>query len=670
LKYKILSLVALLLANCHAFGQPNLDTLINKVKTLSGHQKVLMLKQIGDSLYDLTKYSEAAGYYENSALEELKLEKPHLKSVCEGLTEAGFCFETTNQYTKAITFYKRSLVYSKQANDMEEMAAAYNNMGTSYSHLGNYALSIQNFELALKLDQKLANEEMISLDYNNIGKVYQIWKKYPQALQYYKLSLEIANRLNKLPFKAIRMSSIGMVYKQLSMLDSAAWYVNEALKIDTKLGNKDKIAVRLANLGSVFTLMKKYNEAETNLKKAIAIFEELKNDYSLAISLNDLGDCYLAQNRLNEAKEQYFKSLDKSKLATVRLTELNNYQDLSLVFEKEQNHLEALVYFKKFNGLKDSLFTEDNLKSINDLQVRFETELKEVEIVKLQQLKEINLLKLKKRKAQILVLIGFVMFTFILLATLYNRFLLKKKTNALLDEKNTTLNLLNATKDKFFTIIAHDLKNPLSAFRNVTKGLKDNFSDLTLNERNTYLNNLYESSSNLYSLLNNLLQWAKTQTGSIKNNLEQFNLHQLVEVIISTELQKTDSDGTTVENKVAMDLEIFADKNIISTIVRNLVSNALKFTEKAGKIEILAAIENKHVHISIEDNGIGISSEDMDKLFKTEIDPKVIGSSDRKGTGLGLILCKELAKIAKGDIKVESKLGKGSRFSIMVPVKS
>jgi len=667
LKAKLITSILLTFLNFLVYAQSSLEKLIEKQKSTTGHQKVLLMKQIGDSLFNRANYSEASVYYENSAIQELKHENPNLKNVCEGLTEAGFCFETMNQFQKAISYYKRSLVYSKNAGLKEEMATVYNNMGTSFSHLGDYALSIENFEMALKLDQSLANEEMISLDYNNLGKVYQIWKKYPQALNYYKLSLEIANRINNLPLKSTRMSSIGMVYKQLNMLDSASWYTNEALKIDTKLGRKDKIAIRLSNLGSVYTLMKKYSEAEKNLKKAIDMFEDLQNDYSLAISHNDLGDCYLAQNRLNDAKEQYFKSLSKSKVATVRLSELNNYQDLSLIFEKEQNHIQALFYFKKYNNLKDSLFNEDNLKSINDLQVRYETELKENEIVKLQQQEEINQLKLKKRKSQIFILLGFIVLTIILLGTLYNRFLLKKKTNALLDEKNTELNHLNATKDKFFTIIAHDLKNPLSAFRNVSKGLKDHYTEMKVEEQKSYLSGLNDSANNLYSLLNNLLQWAKSQTGSIKNNPVNVNIHQLVANIISVEYKKTSEIKVTVENDISPNLEMYCDENIVSTILRNLISNAMKFIENDGIITISALSENNQIILSVQDNGIGISREDLEKLFRPEVDPKTIGNSINKGSGLGLILCKELAKIAGGDIMVKSELGKGTRFDVSIP---
>lgn len=667
MKFILLLILNVLVISVGFHAQSTLDGLIAVKDSLKGRQRVLLFKQIGDSLFDRGDFKEASSYYENSAFTELALKKPELKYVCQGLTEAGFCFETINQYQTAIAYYEKSLVYAKQAADKEEEANIYNNMGTSYFHIGNYVASVKYFELALKIDKSLSNEEMLSIDYNNLGKVYESWKKFTEALSYYKLSLDITIKENNLARKAIRMSSIGMVFKHLNQLDSAAWYVNEALKIDTQLGNREKIAIRLSNLATVYTLMNKFNEAEQNLKKAITIFEELGINYSQAISLNDLGDCYMQQNRFSEAKNYYFKSLNKSIKANVRLTTLNNYEDLSSLFEKIQDYRQSLLFFKKYSDLKDSIFTEKNLHSLNELQVKFETEKKENEIIRLEQKEEISQLKLKKSKNRVYFLIGFIFLSIILLITLYNRFLLKKRNNIKLDEKNQELNRLNATKDKFFTIIAHDLKNPLSAFRNISKGLKENIAEMDLNEQKYFLESLNQSADNLNSLLGNLLHWAKSQTASIKYNPSVFNVYKLVDGIIKIEQHKSPERKIIIENKITDDMELENDENIFSTIIRNLIANAIKFSEGEGKISISSYASDHKIVFSVEDNGIGICTEDLDKLFRPEIDQKLIGNSSQKGTGLGLILCKELVTIIGGNIWAESELTKGSKFSFSIP---
>jgi signal transduction histidine kinase len=634
---------------------------------LKGRDKVLYLKQKGDSLFDAGDYVYAARFYENSAIEELSLPNPDSDYVCQGFTEAGFCYESINQYQTAISYYKRSLEYAIKANNHKELAAIYNNLGTSYLQLGLYADAIKNFEMALEIDKKLGSEEMVCVDLNNLGKVYESWKKYGQALSFYKQSLDIALKRNDNPRIAIRMSSIGMTYKRLQQLDSAEWYLKQALAIDTEIGNPQKIAIRLSNLGAVYTAMKKYKMAEDNLKEALAIFYEYKVDYSLAITYHDLGECYLDQNFLGKAKACFEKSLEKSLAANIRIVSMNNYKALSVICEKEQNIYQAFQYYKKYSELKDSIFSEENLKMINDLQVRYETDLKEQEIFSLKQQEELNLLKIKKNQVQIVLLVGFSIIGLALLITLYSRFLLKKKHNTQLSGMNNELKKTNATKDRFFAIIAHDIKNPLSAFKNITGSLTENFGNLESSTQRYYLEELHESSKKLFNLMSNLLNWAKTQTGTMHLNPEKVNLKHMVDEIVASQKKYFTNENIFADNLIAAQTIVIADKNVMQVVLGNIIGNAFKFSYEGGKITLSVKLQGKFLKILIEDQGISMTAEDTLKLFNHQIDAKDIGNHDKKGSGLGLILCKELIGLIGGDILVSSEKNKGSLFTVVIP---
>ncbi len=239
----------------------------------------------------------------------------------------------------------------------------------------------------------------------------------------------------------------------------------------------------------------------------------------------------------------------------------------------------------------------------------------------------------------------------------------EEKINTFIKE----LKELNATKDKFFSIIAHDLKNPLGNFREVTKILEETYDKLDNDDRKMFLGMLNDSANNIYSLLENLLEWSRSQRGVIQFSPSDINLKFIVDNTIQVL-------GLSAENKnisFQTDLnvhEVFADANLLTTIIRNLCSNAIKFTPIGGKITISSNYSESNVIISVADNGVGMSKETIDKLFRIDETISKLGTSNEKGTGLGLILCKEFVEIHNGTIWVESEIGKGSIFSIKIPI--
>ena len=239
------------------------------------------------------------------------------------------------------------------------------------------------------------------------------------------------------------------------------------------------------------------------------------------------------------------------------------------------------------------------------------------------------------------------------------------KTSEILKKNEERLKELNATKDKFFSIIAHDLTNPIGNIMNFSKLLSNNFTEFTNEEKKEFVENIYINSRNTYYLLQNLLEWSRTQTNRIKLSPEIFSIDKIV--INNFELIKSVADAKNISliSRINPDHKIFADKNMISTVIRNLVNNAIKFTDK-GNITISSVKEDNMIKISIDDTGIGINKKNISKLFKIDKNFSTNGTSGEKGTGLGLILCKEFVEKNHGKIWVESEVGKGSKFIIQL----
>lgn len=239
--------------------------------------------------------------------------------------------------------------------------------------------------------------------------------------------------------------------------------------------------------------------------------------------------------------------------------------------------------------------------------------------------------------------------------------------NIQLEESEAKLKESNATKDKFFSIIGHDLKNPLFVIQSMSEILETEFDEITPEERLEFIRAIRESSKNAFSLLEDLLHWARCQTGRIDYNPEPVHLKQLAAKCISLLEAHAIKKNIHLINAVDATHILLADKFMVETVIRNLTSNALKFTPEGGTIKINSKPVDDFIQISVEDTGIGLSESDKQKLFRIDVKNSEIGRSKEKGTGLGLILCKEFVEKHGGKIWVESELEKGSQFIFTIP---
>ena len=242
-----------------------------------------------------------------------------------------------------------------------------------------------------------------------------------------------------------------------------------------------------------------------------------------------------------------------------------------------------------------------------------------------------------------------------------------KKQNKEIKEKSRQLEKTNAMKDRLFSIIAHDLKNPFHSIIGFTNLLLSKYKYIEREKLKELLEMMNESTSNAYQLLENLLEWARAQTKRVKYNPTNVNTHNVVNDIISLIALQASNKNIKLSNEIPKDLIAFVDRNMLNTIIRNITSNAIKFTEK-GSITFAGYQSDKGVVIEIVDTGIGMSKEKVDNLFKLGAISSSSGTSGEQGTGLGLIVCMEFIKINKGSIQVNSEEGKGSSFIINLPL--
>ncbi|MEZ5083159.1 MAG: tetratricopeptide repeat protein [Bacteroidales bacterium] len=243
----------------------------------------------------------------------------------------------------------------------------------------------------------------------------------------------------------------------------------------------------------------------------------------------------------------------------------------------------------------------------------------------------------------------------------------RKLSEEILINSEKKLKEANAMKDKFFSIVAHDLKNPFSSILGFSNLLYEAYENFEEKQRKTFIKNICEAAENTFKLLQNLLEWSRTQTGNIEYDPKMINLYHLVNENLNIFKSSLTNKKITTQTDVPPGSTAFADENMINTVLRNLISNAIKFTNIEGSIKISVISEGDTVNVNVRDNGIGIDEENLSKLFRIDDQYRSPGTLNEAGSGLGLLLCKEFIEINHGQIKAESIRGDGSIFSFSLP---
>ncbi|HNW55106.1 MAG TPA: HAMP domain-containing sensor histidine kinase, partial [Bacteroidales bacterium] len=245
----------------------------------------------------------------------------------------------------------------------------------------------------------------------------------------------------------------------------------------------------------------------------------------------------------------------------------------------------------------------------------------------------------------------------------------REKAEQHLARSNQDLALLNRDKDKLFSVLAHDLRSPLGSMMNLTSLLAENIHDFDEAELLEIIGTLNKSATQTFQLFNDLLAWSAVQMGRGEREKELFQVFELVSETVIILAAEANRKQVRINLVIDKSLEAFADKFAIQTVVRNLLSNAIKFTPAEGIITIEAEAVKDTVRISVNDTGIGISKEKQKKLFRVDEVSSSPGTEGEKGTGFGLLLCKDLVERNGGKIWLESEKGKGSRFHFTLPVR-
>ncbi len=630
-------------------------------------------KEIGDSYFDYAIIEKSLGN-SDGLISNLKTAISYYRrdnawlSAGKAYAIIGQVYTQRNENKTAIQYYLESLNMRERIGDSLGITNNLLNIGGMYYRMGNYYESSSYFFRTLQMATNIHNDKLRAFALSNMSNVSNKFHNYKQSIDYLNEALTIhQNAGNKAGESGVLMN-MGNTYFEQNNFVKAKEYFLKSLEIKTLLKVEDKgLAGIYSNMGVICKQDGDTARARYYYNQSLALARKVGDKEAEANALNNLGAIGMGKNG-SQSEKLLLQSLEKAKeIGDYKLIMLN-CKNLQEFYSGKGNHEQALKYAALYQALNDSAFKETNASKILELQAKYETAEKEKQLANLTREKLEQQLQLQKANQFRYSLIGLSIFLLVLSALIYSRYLIKKRSQQQLSAINIKLNELNNTKDKIFSIVSHDLKNSVSAFTNITNVMNTNFDAISSQQLRYYVSEMSISANGMKGLFRNLLDWAKSQRNLIAINPVEINIPDLIAENISqvqTQLHRKHIDAII---KIPENLLVVSDFDILTTVLRNLITNAIKYSHEGGKIEIIAFRNENSVKISVTDFGMGMDAKEAEIIMNigTYVSSKPDAEGE-KGAGLGLMLCKELLIKIAGKLHIKSEKGKGSTFTLTIP---
>ncbi len=602
------------------------------------------------------------------------IDTPDLMDDVVGLKEIGLLHLTkTNNYELAMGNFIKALAIEDSIQAELPKIYTYLSIARVFEQVGNYYRGAEFLEQALKISTIENDKELSALILNDLGKLSVLMNNTRRGFELYQRVLLMENEIDERQI-AQTLYNMGQLYIQEKQYTKALEEHKKALKLIRAFRDRKLEALSLNDIGHLYWQMKNQARSLANHVAALEIRQELQDPVGTAESYNNIAAIYYYQQKYPRAIANLNIALKLGLEAQAKHKIKNSYKYLSLSNKALGQYKEALDYQDLHLAMNEFIQNEKDEHQLLEIQNRYVIDKTETQIAGLEKQREIKELELSKEKRYSSFLFILISFGLVVgMLVLYGYFI-KRRSNMVLkvankkvSDQNTELNELNATKDKFFSIISHDLKGPLNSLSSFSNLLINYTESLSPEEIKALATDLDKSIKNLFSLLENLLEWSRSQTGKIEFQPENFDLAELLEENKTLLEVQAGNKNIQLTNTNQEPIEIHANKNSINTVIRNLISNSIKFTPEGGSITLSSTIKPGSVQVSVKDTGVGMSKEVIEKLFRIDTKHSTKGTAEEKGTGLGLILCKDFVEKNGGTIWVESELEKGSTFSFSLP---
>lgn len=614
-------------------------------------------------------------------------------------------------FVKSRNYGKEALELSEKVEITEYKILAYQNAGIIFTSMGDYSAALKYDNLTLENSLAINDSASISKAYNNIGNDYYDLGEYDDAYFYFTQSYRISSLIKHKFRMLVALHNVGRVFKELGQYDRALDHLNLSKKMSIEEGDQEGIAFAYDEIGDVMLRKNEVDSAIITLTIALAHTRKLdvyvleprtlskmamayldKGDYAKALAYYDSaqvlhtktdnkfgfaelelgrGIVFSKEKKYEAALNKIERSLEIAHEMNARILEIQCYSQLASIWEMKQDYKKSLHYFKLYKQLEDSLFSQEMQGKLFRDQIQFATEARDTKIAALSEAQSKQSGELKRKDFVRNILVVVVALSIILLISVYRSGQRRRQINKLLlnhqdemEQRSEELERLNQVKDKFFSIISHDLRSPINALA----GLLDLLDKGAISnaELPNHVKEIKARFNHTRTLLNNLLDWTLLQMDKLNLQPAKIDIRSIAEENIQL-LNSVHGKHISLLNEVPAQTIAFADSNTVNLVIRNLITNALKFTNDGGTVTIKGKMKSDEILVTVHDNGVGMKPEVLNMLFDKTAPYTTRGTANEKGTGLGLILCKEFVEKNGGKIWVESEEDKGSTFYFTLP---
>lgn len=581
----------------------------------------------------------------------------------------------TGSLKEAIRLVNESERIALGCNSKDLLMITYLNMGDLHSLNGNIKASNEYLSKVITLGKKKSanmfgpqekdgkkNTYRLSLAYEGLAINYFTLNFHQQALDHINradsLNLKIGNDL----LTGQTLANKAEILLNMDRFEDALVHISESIDLFIEKDTPDWLAFAQRVKGDIFYEQGFHHQALQAYNNAMVLQEQLDDSREKAFLENAMAKVYFARGDHNKAKQYALKAFKKGENLDEFTVITESTEVLSQTYEDAGDLASALFYHKLNKKYNDSLFNEKNIKSLAIQEIQMEHERSEAK----HQLEAQKALS-KQRLLIFLSFGGILILLSVLFLTQKNRNLERKlndllsKKNKILGRREIQLKRLNDTKIKLFSIISHDLRAPIASLNNLIDLLNDNQIDPE--EFTNYAPELSNQVKNVSFTLNNLLLWSQQQMKGARNNPKRHQLIWLADQSIDLLMHQANSKNITIRNEISQKAEIYGDADQIMIIFRNLISNAIKFTESDGAIILRAKEKDGSWEVEVKDSGIGMDDITINKILNQNSHMEsTYGTNNEKGTGIGLNLCREMITKSGGDFHIESAVGLGSSF--------
>lgn len=653
------------------------DSLLAVSMQVSGSELAYTYIELSSQLLD--SLPDSSLYYANQA--ELIL----IKNDPEGRLPS--LFKLKGSIYEELMVTDRSLNYFRKAYDEyiklgknQEIGKCALNLGNIYFELGDFSEAYFFFMQSLNAYEKDGDKMGIATMENNLGTVAHEMGKLDEAERHYFTAYEIYLELGTLSDQCQSLNNIGLILYDRQAYDSALVYFKEGIDLLAEYSTgteRDQYIFSglYNNMALAYSDMEEYPKALTSLKKGLVLANKAEDLYNIGSIYNNLGSIYGKVDRQDSALYYLHRALKIAKDMKFRSLELEVYDELSGLHAGLGSYGSAYNWRLRYDTVYKDLFNENQSEQIARIRGLYEQQIKDQEIEQLYSQTQVQ-------RTLNIVFAVFIIVIVILVIIITVNLRTKKKTNLMLAERNLQISSameklsqsgeemenLNRSKDRIFSVVAHDLRNPVAAVTGFSELLLENFEEFTVETQKEYLLQIVQGTQRIQNLLENLLVWARSQMKAIKYEPEELKVKLVLEECVRDLRANLDHKKVSCQIIVEPNCIVFADRAMIYTVFRNLIINAVKFSFPGGKIWISSKLTSDGCSVSVSDEGIGIQPEIQEKLFDPNEGITSPGTTGESGSGLGLVICTEFLEQNRGSLRVESQPGNGATFEVTLPI--